>query len=149
MGVKLLTLKEAYKQKSTWVASIIGAGAIGTLLFYFTDYTIIAGNLGQTYAFINSFSQVLLTVLFGLTSGLLWHKKVGVAKQGGIAGAGGFLGALVAGCPACGVTLAGILGLGGIASALPFFGLELKVVGIGLLTWSSLNLLSGKCKIKS
>ena len=143
-------MKHAYSKLNTWIISIIAAILLGWLLFAFTDHEHIAGNIGRAYATTNFIVQVLLAVMFGIVAGLIWHKhtKMNVAKEGGFAAVGGVLGALVGGCPACGITLAGVLGIGSIFTALPFFGLELKVLGVVLLLYSMYSLTRQSCKLK-
>lgn len=43
------------------------------------------------------------------------------------------MGILVTGCPSCSVTIAAYIGLAGLFAALPFHGLEAKVIGILVL----------------
>ena len=144
-GVRRQNLHVAYSSTAVAVATIIGASLIMVLQFLLTDMDTLAGNKGATFAAIEAGSGILLAVLFGLNVGLLWYKlrlaSSIKAKEGGTALMGGFLGLLVTGCPACSITLASYLGLAGILSALPFSGLELKVLGIAVLIYSTDNIL--------
>ena len=71
-------------------------------------------------------------------------------KENLSSGSGTFLGLLVAGCPACSITLASYLGLGSLISFLPWYGLELKIIAIFLLIYANISLLKNLkvCEIK-
>ncbi|MFP4524483.1 MAG: hypothetical protein ACLFO2_04215 [Candidatus Woesearchaeota archaeon] len=138
-------LDTAYRETTVTVATIIAAGILITLQAVFTDYATLAGNLGTAFANIEVSLGILLALLFGLNAGLLWYKlrlaSAVKASETGTTLAGGFLGLLVTGCPACSITIASYLGLAGILSGLPFAGLEVKAAGILLLLYSTDNLL--------
>ena len=134
-------VKLAYSKKETYVVTIISSLLMAAILFYFTDIPSIVGNLGLIYAYTLIITQIILSILFGVNIGLLWFKLRLTSgfdsKAQGTTALGSVLAIIVSGCPACGITLAGYLGIASIFSSLPLFGLELKFVGIGLLLYSS------------
>ncbi|MBW2983199.1 hypothetical protein KY327_02755 [Candidatus Woesearchaeota archaeon] len=140
-----INLDTAYRETAVTVATIIAAGLLIALQFTLTDYANLAGNLGKTFANVEVGLGILLALLFGLNAGLLWYKlrlaSAVKASETGTTLAGGFLGLLVTGCPACSITLASYLGLASILSGLPFAGLEVKAAGILILVYSTDNLL--------
>ena len=87
------------------------------------------------------FSQGLISLFFGINLSLLYHKiklsRNANYKSSSSTVFGSFLSVLVSGCPACSITLASYLGLSSFLSALPFFGIELKIAGLGLLLYST------------
>ncbi len=138
-------LKQVYSNSSSYAITLVSGLVLAAILFYFTEYELIVGNVGKVHANVQVISQIILSLLFGVNIAILWYKLrltngIDVKAQGSTA-AGSVLALLVSGCPACGVTLAGYLGLASVFSALPFLGLELKVIGILLLLYSSNYLL--------
>lgn len=147
-------LRYAYSNKDALIVTLGGIFFILLLQFAFTDYATLAGNLGLGFALIELATGLLLAILFGINIALLWQKlalagKV-KAKEGASTTIGSVLGVIVTGCPACSITLASYLGVASIIGALPFYGLELKMIGIGLLVWSTDSLLKNitTCKMK-
>jgi len=142
-----------YRKKGYLLLSLISAFLIGWLMFFFTHYQTIKGNFGAAYANIDVLSQAIISILFGINAALLVFKinniSKSIHKDTGLTALGSFLGVIVAGCPACGLTLASYLGLASFIAVFPFAGLELKILGIVLLAYSldslSKNLLT--CKI--
>lgn len=143
-------IKEVF---SDWKYSFLGFISlivIGSFFYYFTALDIMIGNLGVVYTSFNVALQIAIALLFGLTIPLIFYKfnfarkmtrKGALGSKEGSAGLlGGFLGVLVAGCPACGITLASFIGLGSAVSVLPLYGLELKIVGLGMLIYSTYSL---------
>jgi len=99
--------------------------------------------MGPLYLFAQVIIQIMLALLFGVNMALLWnklkftHKVTNEATSITIASV---LGLLVSGCPACGITLASYLGLASVFASIPLFGLELKLIGILLLLYSTYSL---------
>jgi hypothetical protein len=147
-------LKQVYSLHSSYSITLLSGAIMAFVLFYFTKYDLIAGNLGKVYANTQVISQIALSVLFGVNLSILWYKlkiSSGVdAKAKGTTALGSVIAIIVSGCPACGVTLAGYLGLASFFSVFPLYGLELKFVGIGLLVYSTNYLLKNLnyCKTK-
>jgi hypothetical protein len=106
---------------------------------YFSDRALIAGNFGTTYATINLLFDSINILLIGLfISAFIYKRRLfGITKDKNSSGwIGSFTSIIVSGCPACSITLASYLGLAGFFALLPYNGLELKIVGTGLLIWS-------------
>ncbi|MFH2021465.1 MAG: hypothetical protein ABIJ34_08700 [archaeon] len=140
-------IKEAYKKSSTWFVSLISALLIGALMFTFTHFEQIYWNMGALIAYSQIISQIILSALFGINVGLLYFKlndsATFSAKDAHGTSIGAILGIVVSGCPACGITIASYFGLATVIASLPFFGIELKVIGILVLLYS-INSLSEK-----
>ncbi|MCM2325492.1 MAG: hypothetical protein NDI94_03450 [Candidatus Woesearchaeota archaeon] len=117
------------------------------IMFKYTYFEETYYNIGAWYIYSQTALQMMLAVLFGLNVSLLWHKldysSQFAKKEAHTTAAASVMGVIVSGCPTCGITLASYLGLASFFSALPFFGMELKVLGIGLLLYS-INSLSDK-----
>jgi len=129
--------------------------AISSLLFfsgfiYLSNFDLMRGNLGLLHTSIYSLLSMLVVVLFGLYISLFvfrWkEKKALFAKSFGVGAVGTGASVLVNGCAACSITLASYLGLASVVSALPFYGLELTVLGAGLLGFSIKKLSDEKPK---
>ena len=154
MKHKLNNLRSIYKKKENVIITVILMLALGAFFTYATQYQLIRGNLGVLHANIIVVLQGLLVVLFPINVTLLFDKIRTAAsmshKQYGSGALGSFFGVLVLGCPACSIGLASFLGLASILSSLPFFGTELKVLGVGLLFYSTNSLLKNVniCEIK-
>ena len=137
-----------------YILTILAGFVMGAILFKFTEYDLIVGNLGRVYANTQVISQVCISVLFGVNLSILWYKlklASGIdARAKGSTALGSVIALIVSGCPACGVTLAGYLGLASVFSVFPLYGLELKFVGLALLIYSTNYLLKNlnSCNIK-
>lgn len=152
MNKILKNLITAFKSKDSWIVALITGGLIGAVMFYFTEYATLVGNLGLIYANTQISSQIIIAILFGINLALFWRKfkTSRVLKESVGTGIGGTMAIIVSGCPVCGITLASYLGIASVFSALPLFGLELKLLGIVILGWSTYSLANNldKCKIK-
>ena len=147
-------LKQVYSVNSSYPITFFSGTIMASVLFYFTRYDLIAGNLGKLYANTQVISQIILSLLFGANLSILWYKlklSSGIdVKAKGSTALGSVIAIIVSGCPACGVTLAGYLGLASFFSVFPLYGLELKFVGIALLVYSTNHLLKNlnTCEVK-
>lgn len=134
--------------------AIVGTLLILALQYFFSDLATLKGNLGATFATVELVSGILLALLFGINAGLLYYKlrlaSSVNAKESGSTILGGIFGIIVTGCPACSITLASYLGLASILSTLPFYGMEIKIIGLLLLLYSTNTLLKNLtvCKQK-
>ena len=95
----------------------------------------------ETIPFGSFISLIAIGGLFGTLFSLIAYKTVmikNVAREIGIFGtAGVFLGILAPGCATCGVGLLSLFGIGAVAlTFLPFKGLELSFLAIGILGFS-------------
>jgi len=136
----LNNLKLSLKKPATWVVSLIAL--VLMLVFYniTTDYELIFGNFGPAYYYLTISLSVIISILFGLSAGMLWYRgNVFRADSGAVAG-GSFIGMLVGGCSACSISFASAVGLGGLLSALPYGGIELKLLAILILGFTTFNL---------
>lgn len=147
-------LKQVYHLKSSCIITIVSGLLMAAILFYFTEYALIVGNIGKMYADVQVLTQVGISVLFGVNISVLWYKlKLSSGADltaKGTTAFGSVIAIIVSGCPACGVTLAGYLGLASVFSVFPLYGLELKIFGFLLLLFSTNYLLVNlnKCKVK-
>lgn len=101
-------------------------------------------------------SLILISVLFGILFALVSYKvkmNMGVQKRMGVVGGiSVFIAALIPGCAACGVGLISTLGIGaGFLSLLPFGGMSLGIIGIGILVYSIIKMTKDMytCKLKN
>lgn len=120
----------------------------------FTDYQLIKGNLGAFYLYVTISLQFLISLLFSIFLPISVYKYIKFSsfsiKENSTSFAGTFLGIIVAGCPACSITLASYIGLGTIISFLPYHGLELKIIAVPMLIYANYSILKDLniCKIK-
>jgi len=77
----------------------------------------------------------LTALLFGINMELVLRKLRFLKSHGGlhVTFVGGLLTITATGCASCGLSLASLVGLGGAIALLPFGGVELYVVSIGIL----------------
>ena len=136
-------LKLLYSQKKYYFITLISVIIIGVVMFYFTNFSLISGNQGKVFAYTQIFFQLIISLLFGINISALWYKLKlsSLVKEKTSTSLAAILSVIVSGCPACGITLASYLGLATFFSALPFFGLELKIIAILLLLYSTNSLL--------
>jgi hypothetical protein len=96
---------------------------------------------GKTVKLHSYISLIIISVFFGLLFSLVTYKTVKIrtttGKVGLLTSIGIFIGILAPGCAACGV---GLLSVFGISAAfltfLPYEGLELSILSIGILSFS-------------
>ncbi|MEK6916512.1 MAG: hypothetical protein AABW92_02095 [Nanoarchaeota archaeon] len=151
---RIETVKSIYKHKDSLPVTIIAGLLMASVLFYFTHFEQIYWNIGKIYAYSQVVIQILLSVLFGINIALLWYKlkfaaSVNSGKEIGSTTVASVISIIVSGCPACGITIAYYLGIASIFTILPLYGLELKMIGILLILYST-NMLVEKlhaCKI--
>ncbi|MEC8339820.1 MAG: hypothetical protein VXZ40_04285 [Nanoarchaeota archaeon] len=146
--------KDVFSKWYSQLTLVITTILIGSIFIYFTNFELIAGNFGHTYLWWQIIMQLSITILFGLFIPISLYKFLEFnsfsIKENVSSGGGTFLGLLVAGCPACSVTLATYLGLTSLVTLLPWYGLELKIIAIPLLVYANISLLKNLkvCKIK-
>lgn len=146
--------KEVFSRKPYIISFIIIFLLITYLFNYFTDSTLIKGNLGIFYYNTLILLQFLIAFLFALFLPLSFYKYIKFSdfsiKENSSSAIGTFLGILVAGCPACSVTIASYIGLAGAVSLLPWYGLELKIISVPLLIYANYSVLLtlNTCNIK-
>ena len=130
------------KSPSSWA---IGGGMLllmGVTFWYFTDANAIRNNYGSFLGNWILMNQALVSALAATWLSGLWAlrtQKFQWWDQSGSA-LGTFLGVLVMGCPACTITLASYLGLAGVLSGLPFYGVEANFLAVVLLLWGNYQL---------
>ena len=113
-------------------------GFIQTLKFFFILFFGFY-NVIKLHSYI---SLLIISVLFGILFSLLIYKvnagSIMKNKKAGFAGTiGVFLAVLAPGCAACGIGLLSVLGLSAaFFTFLPFEGLELSILAIGILSFS-------------
>lgn len=156
----LLALSEVYAEKKYFVFS----GLFSLFVFSFNaairNYKLLFSEFSLTLLFNlilavhSTMSPVSLAflILISLLSGIVFSLSLFLLRRqitysAGIGLSGIITGILTPACSSCALGLAGILGVSGILSLLPFKGLELGVLGIILLA-ASLVYLSGKISKK-
>jgi len=119
-------------------------GLLGALKYLFN----ISVGFGSVVIKSTVISIVILSLLSGMLVSLLVY-KVNVLRDaqksrvGLLATTGLFLGVFAPGCASCGVGLVAALGLGASLAFLPFSGLEVAVLGIGILAFSIIKVSNG------
>jgi len=155
-------IKEVLTNKKYLTVGII-AGLIHLSIYYWQVTTTAGSFLSFAKAFVGwyVFASVplafLIAGLIGLTVALFAarlkefrnFKSASASSSGGL-----FLGTLASGCPGCAIGLfplvAGVFGISATLGSLPFGGVELQLVSVGLLG-GSVFLLSKEskvCKVK-
>lgn len=141
----LTNFKEVFTKKTYMTISIVTAITIGTIFYFFTNSAIIKGNYGLTYHYTQVFFQILITILFSIFLPISIYKYLKFSsfniKENSASAIGTFFGIIVAGCPACSITIASYIGLAGIISLLPYHGLELKIIAIPMLLYANYSIL--------
>lgn len=116
-----------------------------TIVIIYSNMDLTIGNLGLNYFIIQTITQILIGILFMTFVPVSVYKIVLFsdysAKENASGVFGGAIAVIVAGCPACSITLASYVGLAGVFSLLPFYGLELKILTIPLMGWANYSLL--------
>ncbi|MEX0932968.1 MAG: hypothetical protein WDZ77_02615 [Candidatus Pacearchaeota archaeon] len=107
-------------------------------------FTLLLG-FHNTVTFPSFISLIIISVLFGLLFSLIIYKTIEIKtalKGGGIfASVGIFLGALAPGCAACGIGLLSVFGFSvAFLTFLPFDGLELSILSIAILSFSTIKI---------
>lgn len=147
--------KEVFSKKKYIVFGFVLLIMIGYMFFHFTDFNLIAGNFGIFYLWTQIVFQILITILFAIFLPISIYKYVKFssfsAKENVSSFFGTFLGILVAGCPACSITIASYIGLAGMISFLPWYGLELKIIAVPMLLYANYSILKdlNTCKLKT
>ena len=128
------------RKKRYFLISLVSSLLFLFLVYYFTNFQLMIGNLGYLHTIIYTVFSGTVVLLFGVYVGLFtyrWQERKTLSAQTfGIGAIGTGTSVLVNGCAACSITLASYLGLASVLSFLPFYGLELTVLGIVLLSFS-------------
>ena len=109
-----------------------------TLKFFF----ILSFGFFNTIKIHSYVSLIIVSILLGILFSLITYKvsagSVSKSRKAGVFGSVGvFLAALAPGCAACGIGLLSVLGLSAtVLTVLPFEGLELSIISIGILSFS-------------
>ena len=153
-------LSEVYAEKKYFVYSGLFSLVVFSLNALIGNFKLIASQfslplifdlIASTHSTMSTVSFVFL-VIISLLSGVVFSLSLFLVKRQLSYGAGIGLSGIVASvltpaCSSCALGLAGVLGIGGFLSVLPFKGMELGVLGIVLLG-VSLVYLSGKITTK-
>lgn len=129
------------KNKNYLFLAIIVALASGYLLYKFSSMELLLSMNTSGYIFLSLSTSVIIAILFGINVSLITYKfnmsrKLNI-KEDSSSVLGLFGGVLASGCPVCGVGLLTLLGVSGGLAVFPFEGLELKVLSIALLLYST------------
>ena len=148
-------LKEVFSKTSHISISLVCFSIMFFVFYSTTDTLAILGNLGKVYIVATWISQILVALLFSVFISVFVYRwkyfsSFSIKDISGSA-TGGTLGILASGCPACSVTLASYFGLVGALSYLPFFGLEIKILGILIISYALYSSIKNlkSCPIKT
>lgn len=132
---------EIFKNKNYIFLSIFTFIIISLIFWYFTDSELIKGNIGVKYFYILITSQILISFFFAIFLSAFYYKfkKFNIIEttENKTSFSALFLGILVAGCPACSISIASYIGLAGLISLFPYYGLELKIIAIPMLIYAN------------
>jgi hypothetical protein len=138
-------IKSVLNDKKYRFVFLISLVSFSTIVIYFTNLELNLNNFGKL-AYFQFTTDIIIAFSFAIFLALFLHnysltKKL-QHKRGFV---GGILGTLFFGCAACSITLAGYLGIAGFISFFPFYGLELKLLALGILILSISKLSKTKC----
>lgn len=139
-------LKIVYSDNLSYLSTINSALLIGLVMAYFTKYNLTKANLGVLFANSEIILQILIAIFFAINIPILGYRLkyttgVKIASTGSAA-IGSLIAIIVSGSPIYGVSIASFLGITSFLSTLPFYGLEVKVLGLFLLIYSTISLLN-------
>ncbi len=146
-----------WKNKFYLFLAIFIAFGSGYLLYILSSFSMILYMDSLFYIVFSLGMSVLISILFGIDLSLIVYKfnlskKMGLEESSSsIIGVVG--GAIGSGCPICGATIIALLGVSGGLAVLPFKGLGLKVLSLGLLLFATYKVSESifnckECKIK-
>lgn len=165
-------MQAAFKKRFLLFSIIISVGYF-LVSFYFTNPSLInqtiLGNFSLSYKYqliwelflglgmalgeVKLWLLLIVSVLTGVNLALLLDRIIPLKNPvSNLAVGGSILGFGSSSCMACGVPVLGVLGVSGSLTRLPFKGLEISLVAIGLLIFSLFFLLkkySNSCKLDS
>ncbi len=150
----LQNLTEVFSKPKYLATGLLTTLIIGTIFFYFTNPEVILGNYSTTFYYAQISLQIIISILFGIFLPISIYKYTKFSsyshKENTTSAIATILGILVAGCPACSITLASYIGLAGIVSLLPYDGLELKILATPMLLFANYSILKdlNTCKLK-
>jgi hypothetical protein len=142
------SLKEVYSEKKYFVISFLFAFLVYAFNPVIQSYKLIGSAFSFKLLFfivfgfysVTSMTAFIFLILTAVLAGIVISMSVYLIKRqistNGIGASGIIIGLLVPACPSCAIGLLGVLGIGGFLTVLPFKGLELGVIGIGLLVFS-------------
>ncbi|OGY49555.1 MAG: hypothetical protein A3B89_01745 [Candidatus Buchananbacteria bacterium RIFCSPHIGHO2_02_FULL_40_13] len=155
------------RNKKYLVLAVLTTAIIATISYYLMIFNVYQYSL-WVYADMNGIIFTIVTVVLGLIISILlgghiallvFRRDIIQARSVGnkMAGVGGALTGLIAsGCPTCGAPLLALMGWPLGLFALPFYGLELKVLSviflllaIFLISKNIRNNLTDQCSIKN
>ena len=153
-------LHEVYSERKYFLFSGLFSLSVFSLNALIGNFKLIASQfslvlmvdlLASTHSTMSTVSFVFL-IIISLLSGIVFSLSIFLFKRqisynAGVGVTGIVSSILAPACSSCALGLAGILGIGGFLSILPFKGLELGVLGI-ILLGVSLVYLSGKITTK-
>ncbi|HED05993.1 MAG TPA: hypothetical protein ENI61_04850 [Ignavibacteria bacterium] len=146
-----------WKNKPYLFLAVAIALGSGYLLYIFSSTSMIL-YMDSVFYIVSSLGlSVLISILFGIDLSLIVYKfnfsrKMGLKESSssifGVVG-----GVIGSGCPICGATVLGFLGVSGGLAILPFNGLGLKALSLGLMLFATYKVSENisnckKCKIK-
>jgi len=146
-----------WKNKFYLFLAIAIAFGSGYLLYIFSSVSMILYMDSALYIIASLGLSILISIFFGIDVALIVYKfklskKMGF-KESSSSVLGAVGGAIGSGCPICGATIIGLLGVSGGLAALPFNGIGLKVLSLGLVLFATYKVSESifnckKCKIK-
>jgi hypothetical protein len=135
------------KRKKYLVIALTATVMLGSLSYYLTVVNIYRHSI-VLYAEMNGLIFTVLSLLLSLAMAVLFGayltwlvfrrdiSKAGAKGKSSVGLSGALLGLAASGCPGCGAPILGLVGLPLGLLTLPFKGLEIKIISLGLLLLS-------------
>ncbi len=147
-------LREVFSNFRYLIFFLVTFGLFYLFFELITNHDLIKGNLGLAHFYINYILQLLIAIFFASFLTFFVYKYVKFSsfdsKNSATSFIGTFFGILVAGCPACSITIASYIGLASLISLFPYHGLELKILGLLMLIYANYSSIKdlNQCRLK-
>ena len=152
MNQKLTLIASILRQPRYAIIAVLSSIGFGILHYFLSmsllqEHILTVATAMPVYLGVSLSLSALVAALAGINIALIVYKikgsREGLKKSGSSTAASSALAAFTPGCPACTTPLAVILGTVGGLAALPFQGLELKLISVAALTFSMYWILRG------
>ncbi len=138
-------IKAVLSEKKYRLVFLFSLFTLLLIITYFTNLELNLNNFG-TVAYFQLATDIGIAFVFAAFLALFIHNYDTTKKfHQGEGLIGGIIGTLFFGCAACSITLAGYLGVAGFISFFPLYGLELKILALGILVFALSKLAKTTC----
>lgn len=137
----LYNIKSIQKDDIAVITGVVSFGLILYVWLLYSDIEQTSWNLWKTLAYIQIGSHWILSILFWLFIAATIYKIRRTNQRSSTKTSSGLFwwlfSAIVIWCPACSISLASYLWLWTLLVNMPGFGIELKLVWLGILGWAT------------